>query len=49
MTEIFRKPLEEESAKGLLKVEGGFVRLTERGKLLGNEVFQSFLGIIDSE
>ncbi|MDM5452793.1 radical SAM family heme chaperone HemW [Peribacillus simplex] len=49
MTEIFRKPLEEESAKGLLKIEGGFVRLTERGKLLGNEVFQSFLGVIDSE
>lgn len=49
MTEIFRKPLEEGSAKGLLKVEGGFVRLTERGKLLGNEVFQTFLGVIDSD
>ncbi|MFE4141679.1 radical SAM family heme chaperone HemW [Peribacillus sp. YIM B13472] len=49
MTEIFRKPLEEGSVKGLLKVEDGFVRLTERGKLLGNEVFQSFLGVIDSD
>jgi oxygen-independent coproporphyrinogen-3 oxidase len=49
MTEIFRKPLEEGSAKDLLKVEGGFVRLTERGKLLGNEVFQTFLGVIDSD
>ncbi|MGE7905422.1 radical SAM family heme chaperone HemW [Peribacillus sp. NPDC094092] len=49
MTEIFRKPLEEGVAKGLLKVEDGFVRLTERGKLLGNEVFQSFLGVIESD
>ncbi|CAH0300861.1 radical SAM family heme chaperone HemW [Peribacillus simplex] len=49
MTEIFRKPLEEGAVKGLLKVEDGFVRLTERGKLLGNEVFQSFLGVIDSD
>ena len=44
MTEIFGKPLEQQIGKGLLMIEGGFVRLTEQGKLLGNEVFQAFLG-----
>ncbi|MGE6375430.1 radical SAM family heme chaperone HemW [Peribacillus muralis] len=49
MTEVFQKPLQEEVSKGLLMVKDGFVRLTEQGKLLGNEVFQSFLGVADSE
>ncbi len=30
-------------AKGYLKQEGDWLRLTESGKFLGNEVFQEFL------
>ncbi len=45
MTEIFAKPLEQQVEKGLLIIEDNGVRLTRQGKLLGNEVFQAFLGI----
>lgn len=45
MTDIFAKALEQQIEHGLLKIEDGYVRLTEQGKLLGNEVFQAFLGI----
>ncbi len=47
MTEIFAKPLEQQVNHGLLEIEDDYVRLTKQGKLLGNEVFQAFLGIID--
>ncbi|MGE7661423.1 radical SAM family heme chaperone HemW [Peribacillus sp. NPDC097197] len=49
MNEIFGESLEEQMKKGLLTIEDGFVSLTERGKLLGNEVFQSFLGVVDTD
>ncbi|WP_407408695.1 radical SAM family heme chaperone HemW [Peribacillus sp.] len=49
MKEIFGESLEEQMKKGLLTIEDGFVSLTERGKLLGNEVFQSFLGVVDTD
>lgn len=45
MTDIFAKPLEKHIGKGLLEEKDGFVRLTKQGKLLGNEVFQEFLGL----
>lgn len=45
MTEVFAKPLEKHVGKGLLEEKAGFVRLTKQGKLLGNEVFQEFLGL----
>ncbi|WP_409301779.1 radical SAM family heme chaperone HemW [Peribacillus sp. SCS-155] len=43
MTDIFRQAITEQMEKGLLVMEDGYVRLTRRGRLLGNEVFQSFL------
>ncbi|MFJ7679279.1 radical SAM family heme chaperone HemW [Peribacillus sp. NPDC097198] len=49
MKEIFGESLEEQMKKGLLTIEDGFVSLTERGKLLGNEVFQSFLGVVNTD
>lgn len=49
MKDVFGEPLDDQMKKGLLKIEDGFVSLTERGKLLGNEVFQSFLGIVDTD
>lgn len=45
MTDVFAKPLEKHIGKGLLFEKDGFVRLTKQGKLLGNEVFQEFLGL----
>lgn len=49
MKEVFGKELEDQIEKGLLKLDGGFISLTERGKLLGNEVFQAFLGVVEVE
>lgn len=45
MTDIFTKPIEQQVTKGLLTVDDDVVRLTQKGKLLGNEVFQAFLGV----
>ena len=45
MTEIFAKSIEQQVENGLLVIQGDYVRLTKQGKLLGNEVFQAFLGI----
>lgn len=41
--QLFQKAIQEMTSRGLLEVEEGFIRLTHRGKFLGNEVFQSFL------
>jgi putative oxygen-independent coproporphyrinogen III oxidase len=49
MKEVIAIPLKEQIEKGLLEEQNGYIRLTERGKLLGNEVFQEFLDIRDVE
>ena len=41
---VFKGQIEELLERGLLENKDGFLRLTRRGKLLGNEVFQSFIG-----
>lgn len=43
MDQVFAKQLQSNQEKGLLEESDGYVRLTRKGKLLGNEVFQSFL------
>jgi putative oxygen-independent coproporphyrinogen III oxidase len=43
---IFQAEIAKLENSGLLEVRGDYVRLSHRGKLLGNEVFQSFLGVI---
>ncbi|CAG9619375.1 radical SAM family heme chaperone HemW [Sutcliffiella rhizosphaerae] len=43
---VFREPIESNFAKGLLERHEGHIRLTKKGKFLGNEVFQAFLGVI---
>ena len=43
MDQVFAKQLQSNQEQGLLEEENGHVRLTRKGKLLGNEVFQSFL------
>ncbi|MGQ0437782.1 hypothetical protein ACT4UT_06010, partial [Bacillus sp. B-TM1] len=43
MDQVFAKQLQHNQEKGLLEESDEYVRLTRKGKLLGNEVFQSFL------
>ncbi|MBB5324768.1 oxygen-independent coproporphyrinogen-3 oxidase [Anoxybacillus tepidamans] len=42
--DVFAEVIENEKEKGLLEETATHLRLTHRGKLLGNEVFQAFLG-----
>ncbi|OQM44887.1 MULTISPECIES: radical SAM family heme chaperone HemW [Anoxybacillaceae] len=44
--EVFHEPIEQEKQKGLLEETETHIRLTHQGKLLGNEVFQAFIGVI---
>jgi oxygen-independent coproporphyrinogen-3 oxidase len=41
----FRQPIQRFVAQGLLETSGGTLRLTSRGVMLSNEVFQEFLPI----
>jgi len=41
----FREPIDQFIAQGLLESNGGTLRLTDRGILFSNEVFQEFIGI----
>jgi oxygen-independent coproporphyrinogen-3 oxidase len=43
LSEVFEAQLRKNRNNGLLEDTEGFIRLTRAGKLLGNEVFQSFL------
>ncbi|MGX1900993.1 oxygen-independent coproporphyrinogen-3 oxidase [Thermolongibacillus altinsuensis] len=49
MEDVFGKQIEEQKQNGLLEETNDYIRLTHRGKLLGNEVFQAFIGAIDNE
>ena len=40
---LFREPIRRFLEQGLLETEGGVLRLTNRGVMLSNEVFQEFL------
>ncbi|WP_456278226.1 radical SAM family heme chaperone HemW [Bacillus sp. AK128] len=44
LEEAFREQIEDNVNRGLLEQQNGQLFLTRKGKLLGNEVFQSFLG-----
>ncbi|MFS0861620.1 radical SAM family heme chaperone HemW [Fredinandcohnia sp. 179-A 10B2 NHS] len=43
ISNVFAQQIEEQKSKGLLEEVEGFLRLTHKGKFLGNEVFQAFL------
>lgn len=43
MNDVFAEQLRQNIEQGLLEEQEGCIRLTRKGKLLGNEVFQSFL------
>nr|WP_176167388.1 radical SAM family heme chaperone HemW [Mesobacillus jeotgali] len=42
---IFAGQIEDGISKGLLKTDNGHINLTRQGRMLGNEVFQSFIGV----
>ncbi|RDI44023.1 radical SAM family heme chaperone HemW [Falsibacillus pallidus] len=48
MMDIFNAPIIEMSERQLVEIDNGHLKLTREGKFLGNEVFQSFLGVIQS-
>jgi oxygen-independent coproporphyrinogen III oxidase len=41
--DVFQVQIDEQKRKGLLEETEEFIRLTHKGKMLGNEVFQAFL------
>jgi putative oxygen-independent coproporphyrinogen III oxidase len=43
--DIFREELNKSLEKGLIEVSEESIYLTKKGRLLGNEVFQTFLGV----
>lgn len=43
LEQIYGEILEKEQAKGNLAVEDGFLKLTHKGRFVGNEVFEQFL------
>jgi putative oxygen-independent coproporphyrinogen III oxidase len=43
--QIFSSQLDDWTKKGLLKTDNHTICLTRQGRLLGNEVFQSFIGV----
>ncbi len=44
--DLFKNQINELCAKQLIKVDGDSICLTHQGKLLGNEVFQAFIGVL---
>ncbi|WP_437342320.1 radical SAM family heme chaperone HemW [Jeotgalibacillus marinus] len=47
MDDIFRHSIHQMIQKNLLEKTGDRIRLTQQGRFLGNEVFQSFIGVIE--
>ncbi|RSD22726.1 radical SAM family heme chaperone HemW [Mesobacillus subterraneus] len=45
LLQFFGQQIEEWSSKGLLEMDDERIFLTREGRLLGNEVFQSFIGV----
>ncbi|RLQ98166.1 radical SAM family heme chaperone HemW [Falsibacillus albus] len=46
LLDVFKTPIEEMLEKQMLEVNASHLRLTKKGRFLGNEVFQAFLGVI---
>ncbi|MFY0757508.1 radical SAM family heme chaperone HemW [Metabacillus dongyingensis] len=49
LSKVFGLQIQEQTEKGLLNDHQDSISLTHKGKLLGNEVFQAFLGVVPSE
>lgn len=46
LLDLFKLSIEEMKKRKLLEQDGDYLRLTHQGRFLGNEVFQSFIGVI---
>ncbi|WP_374721705.1 radical SAM family heme chaperone HemW [Peribacillus tepidiphilus] len=46
LTELFKEQMIDLTKRGLITIDNGSLKLTHKGKLLGNEVFGSFIGVI---
>ncbi|MBD1382087.1 radical SAM family heme chaperone HemW [Metabacillus arenae] len=46
--DVFAEQIQEQIERGLLVNKGEQLCLTHQGKLLGNEVFQTFIGVLES-
>lgn len=46
LLELFGTEINDLQEKGLIEMENNYIRLTMKGRLLGNEVFQTFLGVV---
>ena len=42
--EYYKEQIEQLTKQGLIEVTAGHIRLTEKGRMIGNEVFMAFLG-----
>ncbi|MGN7311815.1 radical SAM family heme chaperone HemW [Alkalicoccobacillus gibsonii] len=49
LEDVYEKQIEDNIQKGLLEYKAGSLRLSDEGLLLGNEVFESFLAVLDEE
>lgn len=45
LMQVFEAPVKDMTERNLLEISGDRIRLTREGRFLGNEVFQSFLGL----
>jgi len=44
--QLFEKEIKGLLDRGLIKIQGEYLKLTDKGRFLGNEVFQSFIGVL---
>ncbi|TKC20190.1 radical SAM family heme chaperone HemW [Robertmurraya kyonggiensis] len=47
--DLFKNEMNELTEKDLIDVQHNQIMLTKKGRFLGNEVFQSFLGVVEDE
>ncbi|MDZ5712224.1 radical SAM family heme chaperone HemW [Jeotgalibacillus haloalkalitolerans] len=45
LMQVFESPVKDMTGRNLLEIDNDRIRLTREGRFLGNEVFQSFLGL----
>jgi oxygen-independent coproporphyrinogen-3 oxidase len=46
LLQLFDKEIKGLISRELIEIEDGYLRLTDKGRFLGNEVFQSFIGVL---
>lgn len=44
--QLFENEIKGLTNRGLIEIQGEYLKLTDKGRFLGNEVFQSFIGVL---